>query len=105
MREENLKALREKIQASFERARVEAPAPKKMSDDQRLVQQQTYRGAVPGRCKSGARDSIVPALSPHRQQSHRFQFFVRLDSSTNLRARRQMLLPRNFAIEARAEKD
>jgi hypothetical protein len=42
MREENLKALREKIQASFEKARSVEPAPKKMSDDQRLAQQRTY---------------------------------------------------------------
>ena len=43
MREENLNALRERIQASFERARgVEAPAPKRISEEQRLAQQQTY---------------------------------------------------------------
>jgi hypothetical protein len=43
MREENLKALQEKIQASFERAsRPEPPAVKKMSEEQRLIQQQTY---------------------------------------------------------------
>jgi hypothetical protein len=43
MREENLKVLREKIQASFERARsTEPPAPKRISEEQRLTQQQTY---------------------------------------------------------------
>jgi len=43
MREENLKALQEKIQASFEKARAQEPqAPKKISEDRRLAQQQTY---------------------------------------------------------------
>jgi hypothetical protein len=52
MHEENLKALQERIQASFERARsTEPPAPKKMSEQERLTQQQTcieflYRAAV-----------------------------------------------------------
>jgi len=47
MREENLKALREKIQASFERARgAEPQAVKKMSEEQRLTQQQTYIDAL-----------------------------------------------------------
>jgi hypothetical protein len=43
MREENLKALRERIQASFERARsTEPPAPKRISEEQRLANQQAY---------------------------------------------------------------
>jgi hypothetical protein len=38
MREENLKALREKIQASFERARSVEPRPRKnLSEDRRLA--------------------------------------------------------------------
>jgi hypothetical protein len=46
-KEENLKALREKIQASFERARgEEPPAVKKMSEEQRLTQQQNYCGPL-----------------------------------------------------------
>ncbi len=47
MREENLKALREKIQASFERARgVEPPPALKISEEQRLAQQQNFIDAL-----------------------------------------------------------
>lgn len=43
MREENLKALREKIQAKFDEARSQtSPARKKLSEEQRLAQQQTF---------------------------------------------------------------
>lgn len=42
MREENLQALRERIRASFERARVEAPAPKKISEEERREKTARY---------------------------------------------------------------
>jgi len=43
MNEENLKALREKIQAKFDEARSQKPpARKKISEEQRLAQQQTF---------------------------------------------------------------
>jgi hypothetical protein len=42
MREENLKALRERIQASLERARQQPPAPKRISEEDRLARTEQY---------------------------------------------------------------
>jgi hypothetical protein len=45
-RDENLEILRERIQASFERARQQPPAPKPISEEDRLARVERYAAAL-----------------------------------------------------------